>query len=121
MPAIAFRVQSDRISDIEVPSGSTVADLRSSLFAKCYDVRDARVRVRRRREKDVLVGKVDSYRLGAGDAVEFCTESMHLPVAERLEKERKAACACGSQCCSGQDKREGHNRVIIMVLSPVKD
>lgn len=134
MPAIAFRVKSDRIQDIELPAGTTVGSFTRLLAIRGYDVKDASIRIRRNQERDTLIGSVASYRLKDADAVEFNTESIALPVANRRMHEQEIAEAaaaearavaqqkCSSSCkgeCPVQDKRTAVSRIIIVVPAGV--
>ena len=93
---IPFRVTSDRIHDVELHDGTTVGQFVKYLKQWGYDVADARVIVRRHAQKDALVGQLDSYVLKNLDAVEFATDIVDMPVANRLELQRmkQAACTC---------------------------
>ena len=109
---IPFRVTSDRIHDVELHDGTTVGQFVKYLRAWGYDVKDARIVVRRHRQKDVLIGQLDNYRLNDLDAVEFNTDVVDMPVADRLAAEH---CCGGCKACA--PKQEAPRKGIRIVIN----
>ena len=102
--AVAFRVTSDRIRDTEVKPGTTIGEFVGLLSSARFDVAQAHIRVIRRQEDDVLVGRVENYVLKDGDAIELITNEIDMPVLKRRAEamlnakdkaEGKPACNCG--------------------------
>lgn len=85
-----FKVDSTRIHDIELPVGSTVAQLRAILHEGGYDVADAQATVIRAEEGDKLIGRNECYVLKKGDTVEFSTRDLDLPATRTRLKEAAA-------------------------------
>jgi len=108
-----FNVVSDRIHDIELEPGTTVAQLRKRLADGGYDVAESMISVNRHSRGDILIGHNDRYALQPGDTVEFKTRKVDFPAlsnainkldatakAERAAEEWIKAPCCARHWCS---------------------
>lgn len=105
--AVAYRVTSDRIRDTELKAGTTVREFVALLAAHKFDVTQAHVRVIRREEDDVLIGRIGDYVLKEGDAVELITDEVDMPVLKkRIEKMQEAEQGHGVVACDPETSIE---------------
>ena len=117
MPTIATRITSDRIRDLQVEDNTNIQQLSELLAQGGFDIAQAYVLIHRAQEKDALIGRVGSYKMKNGDAVEYDTVDISMPNAERRavkaicdevdaakEAAKQCARACMADCgCSRKD------------------
>jgi len=110
MAQVNFHVRSNRISQMEVDTPHTVAEIREMLAQAGFDVRDSHVTIIRK-DNTALIGHTDGYVPGNTDIVRFDTSTVHLPLAERAYRE------VGKACCANYHQPDAAVRVGGHVLS----
>ncbi len=91
---ITFEAKSKYLCDIKIPAGVTVAKFREMLQDKGYDVKASRIEIWRSKEKDKLIGMVNSYVLQPGDYIRFYVCNISRPYRDDF---RKRLHECGAR------------------------
>ena len=110
MAQVNFHVRSNRISQMEVDGYKTVGQIRSMLAQAGFDVREGNVTVLRQ-DGTAVIGHTEGYIPSASDIVRFDTETVHMPIAEKVYREAVVAARC--QCHREQTQAQQPNSVCV--------